>query len=60
MPGVGDLRKSGWRRWAQKAYGGFLTFDIPEIGGTWRRSIGPVRTAESHIVQLAKSSGLRR
>ena len=60
---AGDWFENGHRvdvDWAKGSNGRFQTFDIPEIGGTWRRSLGPVRTAENRVVYLAKSSGLLR
>jgi hypothetical protein len=46
--------------WAKRSNRRFLAFDIPEIGGTWRRSIGRINAAEGRIVYLAKSRGLLR
>lgn len=43
--------------WA-KSGNEFQAFDIPEIGGTWLRSFGPVKAGRMLSEQLAKGSGL--
>lgn len=36
----------------------FIAFDVPEIGGTWRRAFGQVLAASSRVIDLAEKAGL--
>lgn len=47
-------------RWARRDKGRPSLFDIPEIGGIWRRAFGEVKAGCERTVQLARDSGLIR
>lgn len=44
--------------WAKRADGMAWSFTIPEIGGTWMRGFGEVKTGAQRIIGLARNSGL--
>ena len=43
-------------RWARPQAGLFLRFSVPEIGGTWIRGFGQVKTGSSRIVKLLREA----
>ena len=58
---AGDFFENAHRvdvNWARNPDGTFLAFDIPEIGGIWRRAFGQVNAGSRRIIQLARDSGL--
>ena len=58
-----DISKGDWYdnahrvnvQWLQDSNRSFSSFDVPEIGGTWRRSFGQVKNGSQRIIQLAKN-----
>ena len=46
--------------WAKGADGAHGEFNIPGIGGTWRRGFGQVTAGEPLVIQMAKAAGLLR
>ena len=57
-----DITKRDWYEnahrvdvsWLQDLNGDYRSFDIPEIGGTWRLSFGQVKKGRQRIIQLVK------
>jgi hypothetical protein len=45
-------------RWARHADGRPMTFECPEIGGTWLRGFGPVLSGLQRLRELAQQAGL--
>jgi hypothetical protein len=45
--------------WAKLPSGDCRTFHVPEIGGTWIRGFGQVKTGQDSILRLARDCGLR-
>ena len=39
--------------WRRDPSGVLDTFDIPEVGGTWRRGFGEIKAGHQRVVQLA-------
>ena len=46
--------------WAKGADGAHGEFNIPGIGGTWRRGFGQVTAGEPLVIQMATAAGLLR
>jgi hypothetical protein len=62
-----DVAKGDWFenahrvdvRWARQEAGLISRFSVPEIGGTWIRGFGQVKTGSSRIVGLLRSASWR-
>ncbi len=47
-------------QWAKRENGRTSLFDVPEIGGIWRRAFGEVKAGRERTERLARDSGLIR